>query len=550
MKFLDIFKKNNKKGSLVNQFTIIIGTSIFITLLFVTAYNLYASIPIIRQYRIDKDFSHKSIMNLSVENYKDDLNQNDNHFTNLQKISKSLIKNKLALYINIIDKKSGNYKWSTISGLIGTKANNYDVWKNPVFALKYKWLGHENLKQISEKIENTILVIGFPDNNGFLTLINVLLKGNIILIMIFIIFGFVSAFTLAKFVTKPIKKLVLEAEEFSKGNLKHRSSIETKDEIGILAMAFNDMAEKLDILYSSLEQQVKDRTNELVEKNEQLESAYKELKEAQSMLIHSEKMKSLGQLVAGVAHELNNPINFIYGNLDHLKNYTDDLIKIIDAYQEINEKLAEADLTNIENVKKDADYEFILDDLPTLIKSCKDGTERCKQIVLDLKNFSRLDEAIIKEVNIHEGIESTLNILYNKYKHRINVHKNYGELPKLSCYAGQLNQVFMNILDNAGQAISEKGDIYIKTRFENDNIVIIFEDNGSGIDQEIMSRIFDPFFTTKPVGGGTGLGLSISYKIIKTHNGTISVESTKGKGTIFTIKIPLYWYKKSQIVAV
>ncbi|EKE04381.1 MAG: hypothetical protein ACD_20C00084G0001 [uncultured bacterium] len=268
------------------------------------------------------------------------------------------------------------------------------------------------------------------------------------------------------------------------------------------------------------------------------------------MVVHSEKMKSLGQLVAGVAHELNNPINFIYGNLDHLRNYMNDLIGVIDSLAQVADKVPAEVMESIEKSKEEADYQFILEDLPPLIKSCKDGAERCKQIVLDLKNFSRLDEALLKEIDIHEGLESTLNILYNKFKNKVNVHKEFGELPMLSCYAGQLNQVFMNILDNAIQAVPEHGDVYVRTSFENNNIKVIIEDNGAGIDQESLSRIFDPFFTTKPVGEGTGLGLSISYRIIKTHNGTIDVESEKGKGTKFTIKIPVDWHKEADIAGV
>ena len=549
MSFKNIIgKTSNKSESLVNRFAMIIGTSIFITLFFIAAYNLYASIPIIKQYRVDKDFNHESLSRVIFQNFKKDVGQAE--YADLANISRSLINNDLILYVNVIDKSSNKYMWSSLSGLIGTDAEIYNPWKNELFAHKYQGLQHQDIREIYNEEGEFVVAVGFLDNDTLISLINVLLKGDIILVVIFIIFGFASAFTLAKFVTKPIKNLVMGAEEFSKGNLRYRAVVTTHDEIGILAHAFNDMANKLDVLYSSLEQQVKDRTNELVSKNVQLESAYAELKEAQTMVIHSEKMKSLGQLVAGVAHELNNPINFIYGNLDHLRNYMNDLISIIDSYERIKDKLSSEDIELIDKIKEEVDYQFILEDLPPLIKSCKDGSERCKQIVLDLKNFSRLDEAVLKEINIHEGIESTLNILYNKFKNRANIHKEYGNLPMLSCYAGQLNQVFMNILDNAIQAVPDQGDVYVKTSFENNNIKVIIEDNGAGIDKDILSRIFDPFFTTKPVGEGTGLGLSISYKIIKTHNGTIDVESEKGKGTKFTIKIPVDWHKEAGIAGV
>ena len=548
MKFSKIFDRSDENGSLVNKFATIMGTSIFITLFFIAAFNLYASIPIIKQYKLDKNESYYSITNIVTDNLIRDINKGN--FENTENLAKSLLRNNLILYINVIEEKTGICSWSTIQKLLGKKVNPENSLGNEImFSDKLSKYNDEGIKEIRNRIGKYILVTGFYDNNVLISLINVLLKGDITLVLMFIIFGFASAFILANFVTRPIKDLVNTAEEFSKGNFKHRATIITQDEIGKLANAFNDMAGKLDILYSSLEQQVKDRTNELVEKNSQLESAYHELKEAQTMLIHSEKMKSLGQFVAGVAHELNNPINFIYGNLDHLRNYTNDLIKIIDGYDSKSESLNEGDLAEVNEIKEEIDYEFLLEDLPALIKSCKDGAERCKQIVLDLKNFSRLDEAVIKEIDVHEGIESTLNILHNKFKNRITIHKDYGTVPLFSCYAGQINQVFMNILDNASQAIPDKGDVYIKTKIEDNSVIIIFEDNGVGIDKEVLSRIFDPFFTTKQVGEGTGLGLSVSYKIIKTHHGTIDATSEVGKGTKFTIKIPLDWHIKSGVAS-
>jgi len=215
---------------------------------------------------------------------------------------------------------------------------------------------------------------------------------------------------------------------------------------------------------------------------------------------------------------------------------------LIDKYEKVIQKLNEEDREEIEDYKEEIDYEYLLEDLDDLLDSCKEGAERTRQIVLDLRNFSRLDEANLKEVNVHEGIDSTLNILHNKYKNRIEVEKDYDQsIPMITCFAGQLNQVFMNILANAAQAIDGKGDVKIVTRKDGDFVKISFTDSGRGIDAQHLNRIFDPFFTTKDVGEGTGLGLSVSYGIIEKHNGTISVESKVGEGTTFTVRIPAKW---------
>ena len=528
------------KGALVSKFTMIIGVSVFLAVLFLSTYNLYATAPIIKQYKIDQSQQFVAISNILHNSAKYDL-KSGNNFNNTYQLAKNAVENNLALYITLIDGRTNKYIWTTTSDISGTKANINKLWMDGGFSTKFINMNPSNIQQNTFKVGKNLLVVSFYNENSVESLINLLVNGNITLSMIFIIFGFMSAFILAKHVTKPIKKLLEGAEEFSQGNLKFRTDVKTEDEIGVLANAFNSMAEKLNDVYNSLEQKVMDRTHELGRKNLQLKRAYKELKDTQSMVVHNEKMRSLGQLVAGVAHELNNPINFIYGNLVHLKNYTNDLIVIINKYEDIQKQLTEDNFTEVEKLKKDLEYDFIVEDLSSLIKSCFDGAERSKQIIIDLKNFSRLDEALIKEVDIHEGIESALNILISKYRDRVTVHKQYGELPHVMCYAGQINQVFMNILDNAAQAIDDKGNVYVRTRVEDEDVVIEFEDSGPGIDEDTLPKIFDPFFTTKPVGEGTGLGLSICYKIIKSHNGKMEVESEKGKGTKFIIKIPINW---------
>ena len=306
-------------------------------------------------------------------------------------------------------------------------------------------------------------------------------------------------------------------------------------EINRLVQTYNELANTMQRLYSTLEAKVQDRTKEL-------KSAYAELKNTQAIMVHSEKMKSLGELVAGIMHEINNPINFIYGNMTHLDNYSKDLIKIIDAYEKYEVELREEIKKDVNGIKKDIDYDFLKSDMPDLIKSCKEGAERAKNIIQDLKSFSRMEEAAISDVDIPHEIDMTLNILHNKIKHKAEVHKEYMDyVPKVEAFGGQLNQVFMNVIDNAVGAIKEKGDIWIriKTNELQSHLFIEIEDNGVGMDKETCNRTFDPFFTTKPVGQGTGLGMSIAHKIIKSHQGEISVISKKGEGTKFTIKLPL-----------
>ena len=267
--------------------------------------------------------------------------------------------------------------------------------------------------------------------------------------------------------------------------------------------------------------------------------AFEQLKSAQSKLVESEKMASLGVLTAGVAHEINNPVTFISGGIESLEdNYADieNLLKEIKSVK--NNEDTKAQWEKIEQIKTDINLDRILSEMKDLFQSVKNGANRTSEIVKGLRNFSRLDENDMKRANLEEGLNNTLVILNNKFKNRIELKKEYGNIPEIECYPGQLNQVFMNILSNACDAIENEGEITVQTRSENEKVYISIKDNGSGMPEEIRAHIFEPFFTTKPVGKGTGLGLSISYGIIEKHKGTIHVKSEPGKGTEFTIILP------------
>ncbi len=290
-----------------------------------------------------------------------------------------------------------------------------------------------------------------------------------------------------------------------------------------------------------LESQVQSRTQELKQRAAELEEINRELEQAQTQLLQSEKMASVGQLAAGVAHEINNPVGFVNSNLNTLRGYVDNLFQLIGSYERLENRLAGAEPSceDISRIRRDIDIDFLREDLPSLLKESADGLDRVKKIVQNLKNFSHAGEGDWQLSNLQDGLESTLSIVHNEIKYKAEVVREYATLPQVECLPQELNQVFMNMLVNAAHAIENRGTITVRTGAQDSQVWVEFEDTGKGIAPEHIKRIFDPFFTTKPIGKGTGLGLSLSYTIVQKHKGRIEVASEPGRGTRFRIWIPV-----------
>jgi two-component system NtrC family sensor kinase len=273
------------------------------------------------------------------------------------------------------------------------------------------------------------------------------------------------------------------------------------------------------------------------------ELARARLEEAQRQLLQADRLSTIGQLAAGVAHEINNPIGYVQSNLETLRDYVSSLFRLISAQDAALRQVGQSHagpIQQIEKMREEIDFDFLAKDLPTLLSESQEGVSRVRKIIQDLREFSRAGHAEDWTLaDIHAGIDSTINIVWNDLKYKVELIKEYGDLPPVECLPSQINQVFMNILVNAGHAIDRRGHITIATRVVGDFAYIEISDSGKGIAQEHLPRIFEPFFTTKPVGKGTGLGLSISYGIVRKHNGEIDVRSELGVGTTFVIKLPI-----------
>ncbi|MGB3639380.1 MAG: ATP-binding protein [Rivularia sp. (in: cyanobacteria)] len=349
-------------------------------------------------------------------------------------------------------------------------------------------------------------------------------------------------------IATPLNELITVADDISAGKLDINLELNREDEIGRLAASFNIMAIQLKTTFSSLENAKAELENKVKERTQELQNTLVNLRNTQVQMLQAEKMSALGQTVAGVAHEINNPVNFIHANIEYVETYIKDLLELVTFYQEYYPETPELLQEKIDEI----DLEFIKKDSVKILASMNIGTVRIREIVKSLRSFSRLDEAEYKKVDIHEGIDNTLLILQHRLKNHstqseIKIFKDYAQIPLVECYAGKLNQVFMNIMGNAIDALSElrtsdtTAKISISTRLIDENWVrICIADNGTGIKEEIRNNIFNPFFTTKPVGKGTGNGLSISYQIIvETHKGKIYCDSELGKGTKFIVEIPI-----------
>lgn len=336
----------------------------------------------------------------------------------------------------------------------------------------------------------------------------------------------ILAFLTSRAISRPIEELTRVSRQITQeSNFNLQAPVTTHDEIGLLAVSFNQLVQ---------------RVKQLLEEQEAALERERQMQEAK--LIQSEKMSSLGQMLAGVAHEINNPVNFIYGNLSHANDYISDMLRLLQTYEAEIVNPPPAIQTQIEGI----DLEFLIEDLPKVLNSMKLGAERVRQIVLSLKNFSRLDDTEPHPVNLQECLDSTLLILDNRIKKGIRVIRNYSELPEIEGFAGLLYQVFMNLLSNAIDALQEKSSEQIReieistSRTGSNQVIVRIADNGIGIPAEVQSKIFEMFFTTKPSGVGTGMGLAISRQIIvEKHQGTLDCHSQVGKGTEFTITLPI-----------
>ncbi len=409
----------------------------------------------------------------------------------------------------------------------------------------------EALKSVNQGINSIIEGTTLQANVFFMI---ILLTGSIL--NIFTIYFVTKGFTI------PVSHLSDAIHNVIKNNFSKSEkipAINSKNEIGRLSQDFKYMLEKFHERTDEVlaqKEQISAQTNKLISANkelsnqkEELQSALDELKRTQSKLIESEKMASLGLLTAGVAHEINNPVNFIHGALESLKMDFEELLQLLEAYENIHEINIKEKLSQIAVLKKEIAYDLLIQEIRDMLTSMENGAERAKTIVRSLRTFSRLDEDELNLTDIHENLDSTLAILKNTYKNRITIKKEYGQIPKVECYTAKLNQVFMNILNNAIQSIESQGEIIIQTfiQLEDKTVHIKISDNGYGMTEEVQKHIFEPFFTTKKTGKGTGLGLSIVHGIINKHNGHIRVKSAPGKGTSFEISIPVYHEVKQSL---
>ncbi|MFZ2853648.1 MAG: ATP-binding protein [Rhodocyclaceae bacterium] len=358
----------------------------------------------------------------------------------------------------------------------------------------------------------------------------------------------VVSLILGLYLTRGLQALARGTRRLAAGELGYQIEVKGSDELAVTAQAFNAMSRELQDAAAErqrneaelaehrehLEQLVAQRTEELTQAN-------RELAQVHQQMLQSEKMASIGQLAAGVAHEINNPVGFINSNISALGRYMNDALAVVDAHEQARSRLGDGhgEYAAVDALMQELDFAYLKDDVVSLLGETSDGLARVKKIVQDLKDFSHVDETEWQWADLHKGLDSTLNMARNEIKYKAEVLKEYGELPAVECMPSQLNQVFMNLLVNAAHAIAERGTITLRTGSDADRVWVEIADSGCGIAPENLQRIFDPFFTTKAVGTGTGLGLSLSYGIVQKHHGQIEVESEAGQGTCFRIRLPI-----------
>ena len=350
------------------------------------------------------------------------------------------------------------------------------------------------------------------------------------LFLVTIVVSALIALGLARWISVPARELAAAAGRVAEGDLAVEVTSQGRDEIGVLADSFNRMTASLREARGRIERQqseLRAANEELGQKNRDLEETMRQLRDAQQQLVLSEKMASLGSLVAGVAHEINNPVGAMASAADTSRRSVEILARVLE------------DAADLESLRSNQRLRTALDVLRSNNEITSTASNRITAIVQSLKNFARLDESEFQEADVHEGLDSTLTLLHHETKRRIEVVKEYGDLPRIQCYPNQLNQVFMNLLSNSVHAIDAEGRITVRTRRQQDHVVVEIEDTGRGIAEKDLSKIFDPGFTTKGVGVGTGLGLSITYSIVRKHGGRIEARSELGKGTTMTITLPV-----------
>ena len=368
-------------------------------------------------------------------------------------------------------------------------------------------------------------------------------------------------FSLRLVLVRPILAMREAVGKFARMDFSSRAEFRVNDEMGELGRHFNQMAATIQSHSNNLERLIEERTRELVQKNEIIvlekeladaatqaktellakqQELIEKLEDTQGKLLQSEKMASVGQLAAGVAHEINNPIGFIHSNLGSLKKQVDNLLAVIAVFEKAETALlGHLDLLeSIRQAKSAADFEFLREDIQSLIQESLDGVQRVKKIVDNLKEFSRVDSAEWQFTNLEKALESTLAVVWNEIKSKVEICREFAGVPEIECVGSQINQVFMGLLMNAVYAISISGQITLRTGFDEKEVWIEVEDDGCGIAPEHLGRLFEPFFTTRPVGQGTGLGLSLAYSIVHRHQGRIDVRSELGGGSVFRVTLP------------